>query len=100
MNETILQYLRDYPAFRERSTKNKWLGGIIFKKYGIEITPKMKDQMQDIISDLQSADRAWRKILEEHEELRGSDYGEKTILEQKKQLELGYEPNYYQDIKK
>lgn len=44
-------------------------------------------------------DRAWRKALQENPELRGSDYSDKEVLEQSKELELGYAPNYQKDIK-
>lgn len=90
MKDLIEDYLRRHEAFRERSNKNKWLGAIVFKKYGIEMTPKMKDQMSDLVADLANADRAWRKALEEHPELRGTDYGAKDDLEIIKQRELGY----------
>ncbi len=46
--------------------------------------------MADIVGEILSLDRKWRKILEENPELRGQDYGEKEILEVEKQRELGY----------
>ena len=97
MNEEIKQFLENHPEFRERKNKNKWLGGIIFKKYRIGIdlvTNKMDDRVRDIlgdiVADISNADRAWRKILEENENLRGTDYGSKDELEINKQRELGY----------
>ena len=92
MNETILQYLKDHPAFRERSTKGKWIAGIVLKKYGIELTPKLKDQLQDLFTDMMNADRYWRLHTAEYPELQGTDYGTKTVVEQEKQIELGYQP--------
>ena len=51
-----------------------------------------------------SYDRIWRKVLRENKDLRGEDYGEedgtKEILEQEKMLEMGYSPNYQNDVKK
>lgn len=99
MNELILQYLKDYPEFRERSKKGKWIAGIVLKKYGIPMTPELKDKLQDLFTDITNADRYWRLHTNEYEELRGSDYGTKIIVEQEKQLELGYTPGFRQDTK-
>lgn len=99
MNETILKYLQDHPAFRERSDKGKWIAGIVLKKYGIELTPKLKDQLQDLFTDMTNADRYWRLHTSEHPELQGTDYGTKTIVEQEYQQKIGYEAGYKQDIK-
>lgn len=67
------------------------------KKYGIELP---KDKRDDIVSDILSADRAWRMNLKENPELQGIDYQEGTKLEQEWELQNGYEPNYHADIKK
>lgn len=99
MNKEIFEWLQSSPAFRERKEKNRWIGGIVFKKYGIELTPKMKDQLGDIVGDILGADRMWRKHTAENPELRGSDYGDKQVLEEEAQLGLGYEPNYHRDSK-
>lgn len=99
MNETILKYLQDYPAFRERSTKGSWIAGIVLKKYGIEITPKLRDQLQDLFTDITNADRYWRLHTSEYPELQGTDYGTKTMVEQQYQKNIGYETGFYTDIK-
>jgi len=98
MNDLILGYLVQFADFRERRNKNRWIGGIIFKKYGIEITPKIKDQLADIVTDMQNADRYWRMHTAERPQLRGSDWDTGRVVEQKKQLELGYAPGHNQDI--
>lgn len=67
------------------------------KKYGIELP---KDKRDDIISDILSADRAWRMNLKENPDLQGTDYKQGEILEQQWELQNGYEPNYHADIKK
>lgn len=66
------------------------------KKYGIDIPKEKRD---DFISDILSGDRHWRKILEDEPELRGHDYETKRDVEEKAQLNLGYEPNYYQNVR-
>jgi len=97
MKNEVLTYLKEDPRFRERSAKNKGIANLIMKKYGIEIP---KDKRDDIVSDILSADRAWRMNLKENPDLQGSDYKQGEILEQQWELQHGYEPNYHADIKK
>jgi len=85
----IKDYLIKEPRARERANKNRAIGNLILETYGIQVS---RETMQDIVGEVLSLDRQWRKTLEENEELRGSDYDKKTILEQKAQIELGYEP--------
>lgn len=96
MNE-VLQYLKEAPPFRERVNKNKGIANMSSKKYGVEFPA---DKRNDIIAEILSYDRAWRKALEEHPELQGKDYNEKERLEQQKQIELGYESGYYHFVKR
>lgn len=80
--------LEFYPALRERKNKNKYIAVKLEKKYhtGIPI-----EKLMYIAMDAATIDRGWRYILQHHPRLRGSDYGEKKILEQAKKVELGYE---------
>lgn len=89
MKNEVLTYLKEDPRFRERSAKNKGIANLVMKKYGIEIP---KDKRDDIISDILSADRAWRMNLKENPELQGTDYKQGEILEQQWELRHGYEP--------
>jgi hypothetical protein len=101
MNQTILKYLKECPEFRLRRNKNKYIGAICLKKYGIELTPKLKDQLADLVTDIDNAGRYWRLHTSENPELQGSDYlKDKDLLEQQKQVELGYVPNHHTDLKK
>lgn len=96
MRKEIENYLREDARFRERKNKNKGIANLVSKKYGIVIP---QDKRDVIIADILGADRYWRLLLSEYKELRGSDYGTKDILEQKKEIELGYSPGYQKDIK-
>lgn len=96
MTNEVLQYLKSEPRFRERSAKWRGIADLIIKKYNLDIDRR---KLADILADGSSADRAWRMALKENENLRGSDYEDKTKLEQDKLLELGYSPNYKEDIK-
>lgn len=84
---TLLELLQKEPKARERSNKNRAIGNLMMKQYNLTMD---KAQMADMVGEILSMDRLWRKILEENPDLRGSDYGKKDSLEQKKLLELGY----------
>ena len=92
----VYEYLKQEPRFRERSSKNRGIADILIDKYNLPVDRWL---LSDIISDAYSMDRAWRMILQDNVELRGSDYDEKNIIEQESQLELGYDPLFNQDIK-
>lgn len=46
--------------------------------------------MEEIVKEVNSLDREWRKILEENPELRGTDYNKKKEAVDRKLKELGY----------
>jgi hypothetical protein len=96
MRKRLEHYLEQQPKARERKNKYRALGNILLEKYKVELS---KEMMENIVYDAVSGDRHWRKILEERPELRGTDYSEKEVLEQQKQIELGYEVGYYRDSK-
>lgn len=85
----VYRFLREQPKARERSNKNRALANLIMRRF-VELREMDKDIITKIVEYTITADRDWRWILERHEELRGSDYGEKKKLEQEKLIELGY----------
>ena len=84
----LKQLLETQPKARERSNKNRAIAHVILKKYNIEID---KGMLSDIVGEVLTLDRQWRKLLEDNPELRGLDYGEGKRLAQEKVLSLGYE---------
>jgi hypothetical protein len=50
--------------------------------------------------EMESISRVIRQIQEERTDLRGTDYGDKVMLEQSTMLSLGYDVGYHTDIKK
>ena len=90
----VEENLRDYPQFRERKNKDDCLTDLLIKKYGLGNLVKegwmSRSTIKSIVQDYSSMDRAWRKCLEDHPHLRGSDYDDKDKLEVKKMEELGY----------
>lgn len=95
----IKGYLEVRIEYRERSNKNKFIARLLQKKYPFELESISLQRLEDIVVDCSTFDRAWRKCLEENPSLQGHDYSEKAVLEQKKQIDLGYSPGYQQDIK-
>ena len=85
----IKKKLEEHPWGRERSEKDRFLANAIILEYPelqqTALTPIKLGQMFTLYN---SADRLWRKILEENENLRGSDYNDKDSLETKKIKEL------------
>ena len=99
MENQVLQYLKDEPRFRERHNKDRGIVNLLQSKYHT-ILDVPKETLIAFIQDANSMDRYWRKLTGENPELRGKDYNTKKIVSQRKQIELGYEVRYYQDIEK
>lgn len=87
MNNDIKKDLTGHPALRERKNKNRYIAIKLERKYHTGLST---EALVNIIIDSSSMDRAWRKVLQDNPELRGTDYGDKDELEEKKVLELGY----------
>ena len=96
MEQEILQHLEQYIEFRERRKKDKGIALILKEKYKLDVDTSL---LTRLIQDANSMDRFWRKSLLENEHLRGIDYNDKKVLEQKREISLGYEPNYKRNIK-
>jgi len=84
----LLNYLKQEPRARERKNKNRAIGNVIAGNYGL--AQQDKGRLADMVGEILSLDRKWRKILEENPELRGTDYADKDLLEERKIESLGY----------
>lgn len=91
LKDRVLDVLKRIPKSRERKYKTGAVALILKDKY-IDLEGISLPRLTEILQDADTLDRAWRKILQEDEALRGSDYADKEILEQEKQIELGYIP--------
>lgn len=96
--DELKNYLQKQPLARERVNKDRAIVNLLLERY-----PRLADIdkliLIDFVKDHNSYDRAWRLVTAENPELRGKDYKDKRILEERKKLELGYTPTYYQDVK-
>jgi len=98
MKQEIENYLEEEPRFRERKNKDRGIVNLLIKHHPIlETVPK--EILIDMVKEYNSMDRYWRMITLEREDLRGNDYDTKEIVSQEKQIQLGYESNYYNNIR-
>ena len=86
------------PGFRERSRRDKGFIILLMERYP-SLSHNSKSQLLDFAQDFANYTRTWNRILQEREDLRGSDYDQKIILEQEAELNLGYTPGFGQDLK-
>jgi hypothetical protein len=99
-DKTIIEkYLEDNQDARERKHNNYAICSIIKERFDL-FDIISTDGLVSICKLYSTLDRTWRKILSEREDLRGSDYNDKEMLEQEKINELGYMVGVAQDIKK
>lgn len=97
--DTVRAYLEEEPRARERRNKDRALVNLLIRKYP-QLSCIEKSTLTEIVLDYNNADRYWRKTLHEYPHLRGKDYGTKDIVEQRKELALGYEVGYSIDVKR
>ncbi len=95
LRKGVESYLERTELFRERKNKDKGIVNLLMRKYGwlddaIKSGAVSKDSVVAMVQDYASMDRAWRKVLEERPELRGSDYENKAELEHDARVQLGY----------
>jgi len=101
MLEEVKSKLIKHPEYRERHKKAEFVARWLRLKYptilgSIERLKTIEDMVDEVIN----VERYWRKVLQEHPELRGKDYQSKKAVEEEKMLELGYHPFHHTDIKK
>lgn len=86
--ESMAKYLVDKPKARERRYKDLAMAHRLVRRYGLDIEPQT---LREVLQDYGTMDRAWRKVLQDNPELRGSDYEKGYELAVKKMDELGYD---------
>lgn len=97
MYETIKRKLEGFPPFRERRLRAKYLAYLALEasdlkdKWEADIALDLND-LSEFATSYDSHRRLWNKVMEENPHLQGKDYEDKEVLDQQKQMELGYEP--------
>lgn len=88
--KTVISYLQEKPAARERRNQHKAVSGLLRRKYK-ELGDLPIQQLENIVFDAVTANRLWRDVLKKNPELRGTDYEKgKKQLEKRAQASLGY----------
>ena len=99
--DQIKSYLEHHSYARERRFRNKALVEMLLEKHGDGSMFFPLSKLKDFVEDYVSYERVWRLVLEDCPELRGNDYKDKDIYEQKFEIErLGREVGYNQNVKK
>ena len=99
--DEVQQMLEESQTPRERRFRVRGLRELVLRKLGLEgVMFFPMDKLDDFAVLYGSYDRAWRLVMSDREDLRGSDYSRKDVLEQEKELELGYAPGFHGDAKK
>lgn len=97
MEESVKNYLEREPLFRERANKDRGIANLLIEKYHLEIE---KSRLTAVIQDANSMDRYWRLLTRRYTELRGKDWLDGKRLAQQKEIDLGYEMGFNEDIKR
>lgn len=94
--------LSEVPWTRNRVNKDKALVKLLTnkKQWDGDLAAFRLNELVDLAKDYNSADRYWRLLTAEHTELRGNDYDTKQIVEQRKELSLGYESGFHENVRK
>lgn len=100
LQNRVKEYLISEPKFRERAGRENGTVNLLIERYP-DLANVSKRTLIDAIHDSDSILRYWRLLLamDENKDLRGTDFSDGKALAQQKQLDLGFEPHYHQDIK-
>jgi len=95
VTDELTQYLTTQPLARERKNKDRAIVNLLLTRFqglrtAIENNMTTKEELTRFVKAHATYDRGWRKVTEENEDLRGSDYEEKAELEHRTQTDLGY----------
>lgn len=102
--DLIKKYLETEERARRFKHRDRAIVNIVFKEF-YEIALVLKDVKKERIVEfahrIQSIARTFRKVMEDNPDWWQEDEKQaKIITEQQAILDLGYEVNYHQDIKK
>jgi hypothetical protein len=95
--ELIKSKLENFPDFRERRFRGKFLVILALRETGLEVRHKdnqiiSHDELSDFAIKYDSLRHAWGEVTRDNIELRGKDWADGKNLAQEKQLEYGYQP--------
>lgn len=99
LKELTLECLEKIPLSRERKNRSRLVWWVLQHDVSDSSFELMdKDLFCNLFSKAETISRWARKHQQDRPDLRGSDYGEKELLEQETQLNLGYESGANQKL--
>jgi hypothetical protein len=101
MKERVHNMLVNLPWTRERARKDEGIVKLLTAHRMWNETGRTDMSIPDLIDlvrDYTTADREWRDILKNEENLQGEDYEDKEVLAQEKMVKMGYTPGYEKDV--
>lgn len=103
--QVVENKLEQFPEFRERGHRAKFLAILASRDEGIEHKIKEKipltfEELGNFGIKFDSYRRAWTEVLKERKDLQGKDYDQNEELVSSKLLELGYGDNRKLNINK
>ena len=101
--QEIKNKLEAHPQFRERRTRAKYLTILALRSLDLEEQHEAGrltlENLADFAGKYDSYRHEYDAVLKECEELRGSDYPDGKALAEAKQIEFGYSPSHFADVK-
>ena len=103
--DLVTKYLDEQPLFRERRNKDRGIVNILISRHYklgevIRTGVISKEFVTEMMQEYASMDRYWRLTLKGRPDLRGKDYEDKHVLEQDREIDLGYVPGHHADVRK
>lgn len=92
LKQKVKEYLELQPLARERRYRARTVWNILYDLH--RYTELDKERFCNLFSEIQSINRWITKWQQLDRSLRGSDYNDKFQLQQKAQIDLGYESGY------
>lgn len=97
--ETIKNRLEVDTDFRERRFRKNGLCELVLEKHNkLGVMFVDSSFLITFAEDYETYRRTWTLVLNNHPELQGSDWKDKSVLEQEKQISLGYESGFNQKL--
>ena len=96
LKKEVLEMLQTNPNSRERKNRARGVWWILQQHYKFDVLDR--EVFIKLFPHIQSINRLIVWHQQHNTELRGTDYGDKQVLEEETILELGYQPGhtYYQ----
>lgn len=94
LKERVKDFLEKEPRARERRFRTRAIVNLLQPG----LAEEERKALISLIEDAESANRYIRMLQQEDPTLRGEDWGDKTVLEQNKMLDLGYVPGIASQI--